>query len=52
MTVVPVVGILWDKQAFNPVPNPGEVESIFYAPLDMFLKVPILAFIYSSIALL
>ncbi|KAL4585678.1 hypothetical protein LXL04_010302 [Taraxacum kok-saghyz] len=38
MTVVPVVGILWDKQAFNPVPNPGEVESIFYAPLDLFLK--------------
>ncbi|KAI3765926.1 hypothetical protein L2E82_15973 [Cichorium intybus] len=38
VTVVPVMGILWDKQSFNPVPNAGEVESIFYAPLEMFLK--------------
>ncbi|XP_023736682.1 nudix hydrolase 11 [Lactuca sativa] len=38
ITVVPVMGILWDKQAFNPLPNVGEVESIFYAPLEMFLK--------------
>ncbi|XP_023736668.1 nudix hydrolase 11 [Lactuca sativa] len=38
VTVVPVMGILWDKQAFNPLPNVGEVESIFYAPLEMFLK--------------
>lgn len=38
VTVVPVLGILWDKQAFNPVPNVDEVESIFYAPLEMFLK--------------
>ncbi|XP_024988261.1 nudix hydrolase 15, mitochondrial-like isoform X2 [Cynara cardunculus var. scolymus] len=38
VTVVPVIGILWDKQSFNPVPNAEEVESIFYAPLEMFLK--------------
>ncbi|CAI9264959.1 unnamed protein product [Lactuca saligna] len=38
VSVVPVIGILWDKQAFNPLPNPEEVESIFYAPLEMFLK--------------
>ncbi|KAL4585675.1 hypothetical protein LXL04_010299 [Taraxacum kok-saghyz] len=38
VTVVPVIGILRDKQSFNPIPNPGEVESIFYAPLDLFLK--------------
>ncbi|KAK1424770.1 hypothetical protein QVD17_20108 [Tagetes erecta] len=36
--VVPVMGILWNKQAFNPVLNAQEVESIFYAPFDMFLK--------------
>ncbi|KAJ0836639.1 putative NUDIX hydrolase domain-containing protein [Helianthus annuus] len=36
--VVPVMGILRDKQAFNPVLNADEVESIFYAPFDMFLK--------------
>ncbi|KAI3732025.1 hypothetical protein L1987_63221 [Smallanthus sonchifolius] len=38
VTVVPVLGILWNKQAFNPVLNPDEVESIFYAPFEMFLK--------------
>ncbi|KAI3767523.1 hypothetical protein L2E82_17699 [Cichorium intybus] len=38
VTVVLVMGILWDKHSFNPVPNAGEVESIFYAPLEMFLK--------------
>ncbi|KAJ9535345.1 hypothetical protein OSB04_un001543 [Centaurea solstitialis] len=38
VTVVPVIGILWDKQSFNPVPNAEEVESIFTAPLEMFLK--------------
>ncbi|KAD7117103.1 hypothetical protein R6Q59_006304 [Mikania micrantha] len=36
--VVPVLGILWNKHVFNPVPNVEEVESIFYAPFDMFLK--------------
>ncbi|XP_071707084.1 nudix hydrolase 15, mitochondrial-like [Rutidosis leptorrhynchoides] len=36
--IVPVIGILWNKQAFNPVLNTEEVESIFYAPLEMFLK--------------
>lgn len=37
--MVPVIGILWDKRAFNPVPSAEEVESIFYAPFEMFLKV-------------
>ncbi|KAL0295655.1 UNVERIFIED_CONTAM: Nudix hydrolase 11 [Sesamum calycinum] len=38
ITVAPVIGIIWDKRAFNPVPNAAEVESIFDAPLEMFLK--------------
>nr|XP_043624157.1 nudix hydrolase 15, mitochondrial-like [Erigeron canadensis] len=38
ITVVPVIGVLWNKEAFIPVPNVDEVESIFYAPLEMFLK--------------
>lgn len=38
ITVVPVVGILSDKSAFDPVLNAGEVEAIFDAPLEMFLK--------------
>lgn len=38
VTVVPVIGILYDKKAFNPVPNAAEVEAIFDAPLEMFLK--------------
>ncbi|KAI3918782.1 hypothetical protein MKX01_042102 [Papaver californicum] len=38
MRVVPVIGILSDPQAFTPTPNPAEVEEIFDAPLEMFLK--------------
>lgn len=38
LRVVPVIGILPDKQAFKPVANPAEVEAIFDAPLEMFLK--------------
>ncbi|KAH6775226.1 nudix hydrolase-like protein 15 [Perilla frutescens var. hirtella] len=38
ITVVPVVGVCWDRKAFNLVPNVAEVESIFDAPLEMFLK--------------
>ncbi|KAM7525047.1 hypothetical protein LguiA_014949 [Lonicera macranthoides] len=38
MIVVPVIGILYDKNAFNPAPNAAEVEAIFDAPLEMFLK--------------
>lgn len=38
MTVIPVIGILSNKEAFNPAPNAAEVEAIFYAPLEMFLK--------------
>lgn len=37
--MVPVIGIMWDKRAFNPVLNADEVESIFDAPLEMFLEV-------------
>lgn len=39
ITVVPVVGILWDRNAFKPVINTAEVAAIFDAPLEMFLKV-------------
>ncbi|XP_028780292.1 nudix hydrolase 15, mitochondrial [Neltuma alba] len=38
LRVVPVIGILHDKRAFKPVLNPAEVESVFDAPLEMFLK--------------
>nr|XP_025883659.1 nudix hydrolase 22, chloroplastic-like isoform X3 [Solanum lycopersicum] len=38
ITVIPVVGILWDRSAFNPLINAAEVASIFDAPLEMFLK--------------
>ncbi|CAH8389281.1 unnamed protein product [Eruca vesicaria subsp. sativa] len=38
LRVTPVVGILWDRKAFNPTPNPSEVEAVFDAPLEMFLK--------------
>ncbi|KAK6149982.1 hypothetical protein DH2020_017507 [Rehmannia glutinosa] len=38
LTVFPVIGIIWDKNAFNPVLNAAEVESVFDAPLEMFLK--------------
>ncbi|KAK3207013.1 hypothetical protein Dsin_021059 [Dipteronia sinensis] len=38
ITVVPVIGILYDKKAFVPAPNTLEVEAIFDAPLEMFLK--------------
>lgn len=37
ITVVPVVGILADKNAYHPATNPAEVEAIFDAPLEMFL---------------
>ncbi|KAB8108319.1 hypothetical protein EE612_043905 [Oryza sativa] len=38
LVVVPVVGILSDIQAFKPVLNVDEVDSIFDVPLEMFLK--------------
>ncbi|EFH57576.1 hypothetical protein ARALYDRAFT_482345 [Arabidopsis lyrata subsp. lyrata] len=38
LRVIPVVGILWDRKAFNPTPNPAEVEAVFDAPFEMFLK--------------
>ena len=46
MTVVPVIGILSDKKAFSPSPNPAEVEAIFDAPLEMFLKVLLLSSVF------
>lgn len=39
ISVVPVIGIMHDKAAFHPVANAAEVEAIFDAPLEMFLKV-------------
>lgn len=44
LRVIPVVGILWDRKAFNPTPNPAEVEAVFDAPFEMFLKVPLVSF--------
>lgn len=38
MVVVPVIGLLFNKLAFRPTPNAAEVEEIFDAPLEMFLK--------------
>ncbi|XP_050221460.1 nudix hydrolase 15, mitochondrial-like isoform X2 [Mercurialis annua] len=38
LRVIPVIGILRDKQAFKATPNPAEVEAIFDAPLEMFIK--------------
>lgn len=38
VTVVPVIGIMQNKTEFNPVANAAEVEAIFDAPLEMFLK--------------
>lgn len=38
MTVVPVLGLLSSKEAFNPTPNAAEVDAIFDVPLEMFLK--------------
>jgi hypothetical protein len=37
--VVPVIGMVSDKALFQPVLNKAEVEDIFDAPLEMFLKV-------------
>lgn len=39
LRVIPVIGILSNKKDFNPSPNPDEVEAVFDAPLEMFLKV-------------
>ncbi|XP_047096395.1 nudix hydrolase 15, mitochondrial-like [Lolium rigidum] len=38
LDVTPVIGILSDRSLFNPVLNKDEVEDIFDAPLEMFLK--------------
>ncbi|XP_057764346.1 nudix hydrolase 15, mitochondrial-like [Salvia miltiorrhiza] len=38
MDVFPVIGIVWDMSGFKPILNPSEVESVFDAPLEMFLK--------------
>mgnify|MGYP004713542427 CR=1 FL=1 len=39
ISVVPVIGIMQDRCAFKPDANTAEVEEIFDAPLEMFLKV-------------
>ncbi|KAJ4703602.1 nudix hydrolase 15, mitochondrial-like [Melia azedarach] len=38
MTVVPVISILPNRKAFIPAPSAAEVDTIFDAPLEMFLK--------------
>ncbi|KAE8714988.1 Nudix hydrolase 22 [Hibiscus syriacus] len=38
LRVVPVIGILHDRKAFKPTPNPAEVNAVFDAPLEMFIK--------------
>ncbi|KAA8515162.1 hypothetical protein F0562_018341 [Nyssa sinensis] len=38
LRVIPVIGILSDKKAFIPAPNAAEVEAVFDAPLEMFIK--------------
>lgn len=38
LRVTPVVGLLTDRDSFRPILNPGEVDAIFDAPLEMFLK--------------
>ncbi|THG09082.1 hypothetical protein TEA_016786 [Camellia sinensis var. sinensis] len=38
LRVIPVIGILSNKKAFNPTPNAAEVEAVFDAPLEMFIK--------------
>ncbi|XP_034697046.1 nudix hydrolase 15, mitochondrial-like [Vitis riparia] len=38
LRVVPVIGILSDKKTFEPVPNADEVDAVFDAPLEMFIK--------------
>ncbi|KAG8385476.1 hypothetical protein BUALT_Bualt03G0049300 [Buddleja alternifolia] len=38
LRVIPVIGILSNKKDFNPSPNADEVEDVFDAPLEMFLK--------------
>lgn len=38
LRVTPVIALLTERSKFKPVPNPGEVDTVFDAPLEMFLK--------------
>ncbi|XP_011096408.1 nudix hydrolase 15, mitochondrial [Sesamum indicum] len=38
LRVIPVIGILSNSKDFIPSPNAAEVEAVFDAPLEMFLK--------------
>lgn len=38
LRVTPVIALLTDRNRFKPAPNPGEVDVVFDAPLEMFLK--------------
>lgn len=38
ITIIPVVGILSNKDAFSPILDSAEVEAAFDVPLEMFLK--------------
>ncbi|CAN6335981.1 unnamed protein product [Urochloa humidicola] len=48
LNVVPVIGMVSDKALFKPVLNKAEVEDIFDAPLEMFLKPRI--YFFSSVS--
>ena len=39
LRVTPVIALLSERNKFTPIPNLGEVDAVFDAPLDMFLKV-------------
>lgn len=56
LRVIPVIGILSNSKDFIPSPNAAEVEAVFDAPLEMFLKVlsqvQILSFAASHVQLL
>ena len=47
--MVPVIGVLSDKNAFVPALNAAEVEAIFDAPLEMFLKVSLNLGLFGSL---
>ena len=46
LRVAPVIGILSNKNAFMPTLNAAEVEAIFDAPLEMFIKVLLFYFCF------
>lgn len=47
LRVIPVIGILPDIKAFTPTLCVAEVEAVFDAPLEMFLKVNSSEYLFS-----